>query len=284
MAAIDAGWVALSLQRNIGGKTLRALLDHFGTVPAILAASPADLQQVRGVGPKIAQAITRIDTTATTRAMSRWQAAGVQIIPRDFDAYPANLLDLPDEPPTLFTRGDWESYLVDQAVAVVGTRNPTERSAALALSIGARLAAVEQTVVSGLAQGIDTAAHQGALSLRGGRTVAVLGCGVLTVYPPANRGLANRILQQGALMCECAPDATPNAPRLVSRNRIIAGLVQSLIVVQTSANGGAMYAARAALSLGRTVYAVDSPADGNQTLLTEGAIALAPDLSNWPFT
>lgn len=277
---VDAAWVALSLQRHIGGKTLRALLAEFGTTDAILDADKTALMNVHGVGPRIADAIHAIDLPAVNRALRNWQNEGVRVVPRYEAAYPAMLNALDDEPPSLFVRGCWDTALFDRSAAVVGTRQPSDEGRAIALSLGARLAGNGWTVISGLAEGIDTAAHTGALSLQNGRTAAVLGGGVLNVYPPGNRTLAGRIMDCGALICECDPYATPNAPRLVSRNRIIAGLSQALIVVETSREGGAMYAVRAALQMGRPVYAVDLRASGNRDLIDTGAIAISPDLHN----
>lgn len=277
---VDAAWVALSLQRHIGGKTLRALLAEFGSTDAILAADETALMRVRGVGPRIAAAIRAIDLSAVQRALRSWEHAGVQVISRFDETYPMMLNALDDEPPSLFVRGCGDAALFERSVAVVGTRQPSDEGRAIALSLGAWLAGNGWTVISGLAEGIDTAAHTGALSLQDGRTVAVLGSGVLNIYPPANRTLAGRIMQCGALLCECDPYATPNAPRLVSRNRIIAGLSRALIVVETSREGGAMYAVRAALQMGRPVYVVDLRASGNRDLIDTGAAAISPDLAN----
>jgi len=275
---VDPGWVSLSIQRHIGGKTLKALLAHFGSVQAILQADAAALRRVRGVGPRIAASITHIDPNAIERALADWLARDVRVIPSPCQDFPAPLKQLDDPPPTLFVRGGWSQRWWDSAVAIVGTRQPSPQARTQAMQIGAELAGQGYTVVSGLALGVDSAAHAGALAT--GRTVAVLGNGVLNPYPAENRPLAATIMHQGALICECAPDAEANAPRLVSRNRIISGLVGALIVIETAVDGGAMYAARAALSLGRPVYAVDRPASGNRALIADGAIPLAPDATH----
>ncbi|MDQ7036773.1 MAG: DNA-processing protein DprA [Anaerolineae bacterium] len=147
-------------------------------------------------------------------------------------------------------------------------------------NLGKCLAEQGWAIVSGLAHGIDTAAHEGALRVPDSRTIAVLGSGVLNIYPEKNIALAQHILQQGAIVGENHPDAIPNAPRLVSRNRIISGLCQHVIVVETSINGGAMYAARAATAQGRTLHAVRLAESGNRELLKNQAKYINPDLAN----
>ncbi len=133
-------------------------------------------------------------------------------------------------------------------------------------------------MISGLALGIDGAAHLGALAYPPGITSAVLGSGVLTVYPPQHRTLAQAIQGRGALLSETHPEAQPNAARLVARNRIISGLSEAIIVVQTEIDGGAMHAARRAFDQGRRVYTLASDASGNQALIDLGAVVITPDL------
>lgn len=267
------GWIALSLTGHIGLKTLRALLAHFGTTDAVLGADEAALRQVSGIGPKIAASILALDVAQISRDVERWQAAGVCLLPADDPLFPDRLQALADAPAVLFTRGQ---RLAAPAVAVVGTRQPSAQGAKIAAALGLRLAEQGYAVVSGLALGVDRAAHEGALGA--GQTVAVLGCGVLRVYPPQHEALAGRICQQGALMSEVAPDAGPSSPRLVARNRLISGLSDALIVVETSAEGGAMHAARRAREQGRPLYVLDSPASGNRALLAAGARPFSPHL------
>ncbi len=277
---LDTAWVALSLLRHVGSKTLHALTAHFGSTEAILQASADDLQAVRGVGKKIAEAIAAVDRANIERKIQAWQASGVRIFPADAAEYPQPLHNLDDAPATLFVRGEGFPFPWLPAVAIVGTRNPSPEARTTAFTLGAKLAAQGWFIVSGLALGVDEAAHKGALSASG-LTVAVLGGGVLHVYPRQNVELAQKIMQSGALLGENAPDADASPPRLVSRNRIISGLCQHVIVVETNSNGGAMYAARSALAQGRTLHAVGYPASGNLQLLKEGARYIAPDVSNF---
>jgi DNA processing protein len=274
---LDAAWVALSLADHLGGKKLRALLRHFdGDLNAILSADEKALRQVPGVGPKTAATIRSLRPAALEPQFRAWGEAGIRLTGL-FDAdYPSHLAALEDAPPTLFSLGQWP--LPQRAVAVVGTRQPSRASVEAAHAIGAALAERGIAVVSGLALGIDTAAHNGALAIPGGRTLAVLGSGVLNIYPYANAALAKAVMIYGTLLSEVAPNATPNPSSLVARNRIISGLSTALIVVESSADGGAMHAARRAQEQGRTVYALDNAASGNRALLDGGALAIAPDL------
>jgi DNA processing protein len=270
-------WVALSLTPHLGGKTLRTLLRHYShNLDAILAAESDDLRRVPGIGPRIAAAIRSIDLNVTARQIQRWEQAGVRILTRDDPKYPATLRALDDAPPTLFIRGDWPDWKDRRAFAVVGTRHPTPESREIAGRIGAELAEMGHITISGLASGIDHAAHMAAVAVSGS-AVAVLGSGVLNIYPPSSRELAQAVIKCGALVCEVAPDASVSTPGLVARNRIISGLADGLIVVESGVDGGAMHAARFARIQGRPVYAVDNDASGNRHLIdTAGAILISP--------
>ncbi len=274
-------WVALSLVRHLGGKTLDALLERFGSAGAILDATPAALRQVSGVGAKTAAAIRQIDLMQIEQHLRHWQQQGVQAIPKDHDQYPALLRELADYPPTLFVHGAYHPAAWGETVAIIGTRQPQTTTRGIALSLAARLAGAGYTIVSGLAFGVDAAAHQGALSIRNGQTLAVLGGGVLNPYPLEHHKLAARLRERGCLLSEQAPDASVNAPRLVARNRIISGLCRHVIVIESADNGGAMHAARFAYAQKRHLYALNIPASGNQALLAHGAHAIAPDLSSF---
>lgn len=270
-------WIALSLQRHVGGRTFQALLAHFDEDPAaVLAADAQQLQRVPGVGPKIAQAIQQIRLPALRREMAAWEAAGVRILLSSDPAYPEALRRIHDGPPTLFVLGNWLPALWEQSSAIVGTRNPGAETRRLALQLARNLAEAGQTIISGLALGIDIAAHRGAMAAPGGTTMAVLGSGVLNIYPPEHARIAQEIRWRGTLLSEWHPGISAAAARLVPRNRIISGLSRRLIVVETSVDGGAMYAARAALAQGRPLYTYDLPASGNQALLAQGAQPLRP--------
>ncbi|MDX2162184.1 MAG: DNA-processing protein DprA [bacterium] len=278
-------WLALSLVEHLGGKRMRALLDHFhGDPGAILAASRDQLRRVPGIGTGLADAIRQIDRAQVERDLAAWQRAGVSLLTWEDSAYPVRLKTIPDPPPTLFVRGSGALEKLSAAseklhprrwIAVVGTRQPSAQSAAAAQMIGFETAQRGGIVVSGLALGVDAAAHLGALAAPNGLTLAVLGGGVLNIYPPGNRGLSSAVIQRGGLVSEQPPTADPKPVSLVARNRLISGLCDALVVVETSVTGGAMHAARRAFEQGRRVYALDSAASGNRALIDEfGALAL----------
>lgn len=275
----DPAWVALSLVEHVGAKKLRALAASFdGDLTAALAADARRLQRVPGIGPKIAAAIGAVDLAAVTAEIPRWQAAGITLLTLDDPAYPSALRGVEDAPATLFVSGTWHER---PAVAVVGTRSPTRAALDAARQLGFELAQRGIQVISGLALGIDSGAHLGALAAPDGVTTAVLGSGVLNVYPPGNRALAQAVTLRGALLSEVHPEAQPRPATLVARNRIISGLCAALIVVETAVDGGAMHAARRAGEQGRRVYTLASAASGNQALIAGGAGVITPDLAGF---
>lgn len=280
----DAAWVALSLVRSVGGHTFRALLDHFGSPDDVLKAAPDQLRAVRGIGPVLAAAIGAVDLPRVADDLAAWQDASVRALDWNHPDYPARLRDLVDAPPTVFVRGVWP-VIRRRAVAIVGTRRPTSAAAALARRLSDALARSGVTVISGLAFGIDANAHAAAIDSPAGMTVAVLGSGVLNVYPEQNHALAERVERRGALLCEVRPDAQVNVAALVARNRIISGLCDAVVIVQTDADGGALHAARFAQTQGRKVYAIDDPLGdpvacrGIAVLREVGAVMLPSDVS-----
>ena len=281
MKQVDApsqlGWLALSLSPNIGALTLNNLLEYFDQdLDAVLAAPSYELMRVRGVGAKIASEIGSIDLDRLAQDLAAWRAGGIEILMRGGEHYPQPLKETSDLPLTLFASRVMEPGIWSKAVAIVGTREPSKEARYITLQLAMQLARADRAIVSGLALGIDTAAHAGALSANG-VTVAVLGSGICNVYPEANRPLAQRIREKGALLSETHPHWSANAQRLVSRNRIISGLSRAVIVVESDADGGAMYSARFAGEQGRPVYTFDLPAGGNQRLIAEGARVLRRD-------
>lgn len=276
----SAAWVALSLVRGIGGVTMRALIDRFGSAEGALCASERDLRRVRGVGKKTAQAIQSIDLQEMTEQMRRWRRAGVMILHMDDNAYPARLRTIPDLPPTLFALGALHAPDAPH-VAVVGTRSPSAQARAQAIQAGKQLADAGAVVISGMANGVDGLVQTAALEVPGSYSVGVLGSGVLKPYPPQNAALAHMLRLYGALACEVAPDATVSVPGLVARNRVISGMADAVLIIEASDDGGAMHAARAAYRQGRALYAVENNASGNRALLKNGhAQPVAPNLSN----
>jgi len=249
---VDTAWVALCLVSGVGGKTFKALMSTFGTPEAVLAASDEDLRAISGVGKVLSASIRRVDLKRTATHLTRWVDHGVRALTWDDPDYPAPLRSLDDPPPLLFVRGRWPLDL-SGALAVVGTRTPSRRAHLYAGKIAGELAAQGRIVVSGLAVGIDSAAHNGALDADG-LTIAMLGSGVLNIYPPEGRMLSERVMRSGALLCEVSPDSGVSTPGLIARNRLITGLCEGVMVVQSNSDGGAMHAARFAVAQGRTLY------------------------------
>lgn len=247
--------IGLSLVSGVGANRLRALLAHFDTPSAVFRASRSALERVDGVGPQTAEAIlTFDDRAAVEREMERADQLGADLISPWDDRFPDRLREVYDPPGFLWMRGTLPET-PPPMVTVVGTRRCTDYGRAQAHHFGAELARRGFTVVSGLAYGIDAAAHKGALDA-GGRTIAVLGSGVGNVYPSKHQSLAERIVESGALLSEYALDADPDAPNFPERNRILSGLALGTLVVESYAEGGALITARLALEQNREVFAL----------------------------
>ncbi len=265
----------LSLVSGVGPRSWRALLDHFGSASAVLAAAPSVLREVKGVGPKLAAAIARgpssIDVDAT---LKRCREQQVDILTLDAPGYPPSLAEIYDPPPILYQRGQWRSEDA-MAVAIVGSRHATHYGVTIAEKLAASLARAGLTIISGLARGIDAAAHRGALEA-GGRTIAVLGSGVLNIFPPEHEKLAEEVSQAGAVMSEAHVDGEPLAAMFPQRNRLISGMSLGIIVVEAAERSGALITARHAMEQGREVFAVPGRIDsrasrGCHRLIRDGA-------------
>ena len=268
--------VRLAGAAGVGPRLRLALLAHFGSAEAVLAASAEDLALVSGVGPKIAASI--VESTADDRSADAVLALchdrGVRLVLQGSAEYPALLGQIDDPPGLLFVRGGFQPCDA-MAIAIVGSRHATTYGRKVAWQLAGGLARAGYTIVSGLARGIDAAAHRGALDA-GGRTIAVLGSGVLAVYPPEHDDLATEIVGRGAVVSEVPPLAEPSRGAFPQRNRIVSGLSLGTIVVQGAENSGAMITARLAGEQGREVFAVPGPIDcrmsrGCHRLIRDGA-------------
>lgn len=258
-------WIALSLVPGIGGITFRELLRHFETADQVLEAHRDELIAVRGVGKKIAASICAIDLPSLERRILSWQKKEVTCLTWQDSHYPQTLMDCQDAPPTLFVKGTLPP-LHHPHTAIVGTRQPSQHAHTATCRVAEELARQGHVIISGLALGIDTLALQSAVCHH--PTIAVLGSGILKPYPYQNQNLAQRIVEGGALVCEVAPDERVSIQGLVARNRIIAGLSHTTLIVETELDGGAMYAARAAIHYGRVLQAFPfEHASGNVSLL-----------------
>lgn len=269
-------WVALAATGRIGGRTITRLLAHFGSLEAAFDADRAALMQVPGIGPRLAGIIHEIDLPAVAQRSAAWQQAGLTILTWEDAGYPANLLTVPDAPPVLFVRGALHEKDT-RAVAMVGTRQPHAASAQLAERLARELSARGWSIVSGLALGIDAAAHRGALAA-GGRTIGVLGSGVDTVYPRSHRALGDTVAAHGALCAEVPPGTAVSRPALIARNRITSGLSRAVIVVQSAADSGSANTARRAAEQGRAVFAVTGGEADANPLVAQGAVPLPAEI------
>ena len=273
------GWVALCLVPRVGGRTLSALLDIFGSPRSIFEASESELLSVSRIGPRTVNAIREINLDSVEQQIRAWMAQDVELLSWQDERYPEPFHLLHDRPPLLFARGDLQQNW-QRSVAIVGTREPDSESVTLAENLGRELAARGWLIVSGLARGIDTAAHQGALLA--GQSVAMVGCGVDNIFPVQNRKLAEHILRAGAIYAEVPPGTPPTAGTLMARNRLISGLSRAVIVVQAGFTSGSMEAARRARQQQRHVFTIDNPTyNGNQALIRMEAVPLAPDFHDW---
>ncbi|HLT47377.1 MAG TPA: DNA-processing protein DprA [Rubricoccaceae bacterium] len=252
--------VALSLVPGVGPGRLRALLARFGTAAAVRRASPRQLAATDGVGRQTAEAVSAFrDEAEVERQFRRAAEVGAHLVTLHDPRYPALLKRIYDPPPLLWVRGRLTEE-DEAAVAVVGTRKATAYGKRAAEHFADGLARRGLTVVSGLAYGIDAAAHRAALEA-GGRTVAVLGSGVDRIYPSRHAGLVRQILEAdaGAVVSEFPLGAEPDAGNFPRRNRIIAGLALGTLVVEMRDTGGALITAMMALEQNREVWAVPAP-------------------------
>jgi DNA processing protein len=260
---------------NIGPITLNRLLGEFGGDPRdILSADKRRLESVRGVGPETSAALLNWRTHFDlAREEERLEKAGATFITTRDEGYPKLLKEINDPPIGLYRKG---GFLFGQpCIAVVGSRRTTLYGQSVAKKLGADLARLGFCVVSGLARGIDTAAHEGALSV-GGKTAAVLGCGIDIVYPPENLDLYRRITQTGAVLSEFPFGRKADKQSFPMRNRVVAGMCEATVVVESDVSGGAMITARFAGEQGRLIYAVpgriDQPSSaGCHQLIRDGA-------------
>lgn len=263
---------------NIGPITLNRLLEKFGSDPReILLSDKRRLESVRGVGPETSAALLNWRTHFDlAREEDRLAKAGAAFITTRDAGYPKLLREINDPPIGLYRKGD---YLFEQpCMAVVGSRRTTLYGQSVAKKLGAQLAQLGFCVVSGLARGIDTAAHEGALSV-GGKTVAVLGCGLDIVYPPENLDLYRRIAETGAVLSEFPFGRKADRQTFPMRNRVVSGISEGVIVVESDVSGGAMITARFAGEQGRLIFAVPGRIDqatshGCHQLIRDGATLL----------
>lgn len=268
-----AGWLVLYRTPGIGTRGLHKLLQRFASPAAILAADREQLHEL-GLANATVNYLKQPDWQAVDADLIWLNQPGNRLIRITDAAYPPLLADIPDPPPLLFVHGDAD-YLLQPQLAVVGSRNPSRDGTALAEDFAAFLGDCGLTICSGLAAGIDAAAHRGALRAAAG-TVAVTGTGLDRVYPARHRDLAHQIAANGALVSEFPPGTPPLAANFPRRNRIISGLSLGTLVVEAALQSGSLITARLALEQGREVFAmpgsIHNPlARGCHALIRQGA-------------
>jgi DNA processing protein len=268
-----SSWLRLISVRGLGNRTLLKLLKAFGSPERVLEASRATLSHA--IGETLAAAIaTPADDSSIERTLEWAAHPGHAIITLGDPHYPALLLTIPDPPVLLYLVGN-VSLLSRPALAIVGSRNPSAQGIDNARAFARALVKADLTIVSGLALGIDAAAHEGALN-NAGSTIAVLGCGINVVYPKTNRTLFERIAAEGLLLSEYGLDVPALPAHFPSRNRIISGLARGCLVIEASLSSGSLITARVAVEQGREVFAIPgsihSPlSKGCHALIKQGA-------------
>lgn len=269
-------WLCLSLIPGLGPAGAARLLDRFGSPGRVLGAGPKELAAVDGIRPSQLEGFGRLAEwrELAARQITAMQKLGGEILAQADVRYPGRLREIPDPPLVLYALGD-VSLLESHCVAMVGSRSATTYGRRAAWLLAESLTTYGVTVVSGMALGIDSEAHHGALKSEG-RTIAVLGSGLDVVYPSQNRQLYDHLRNKGLLLSEYPLGTKPDGFRFPARNRIIAGLSQGVVVVEAARKSGSLITAQMALDFGREIFAVPGQIDslkseGAHWLLREGA-------------
>lgn len=280
LSAATRDWLCLSLLPGLGPAGAARLVDHFGDVRRVLKASSAERMAVPGVRASQLAGFDRLEECRrqADRELAGISSLGGTILTREAPGYPGMLREIPDPPVVLYALGDI-SLLESRCVAMVGSRSATAYGRRAAGSLAESLAAHGVTVVSGMALGIDSEAHGGALKAHGA-TIAVLGCGIDVVYPRQNQPLYRQISTSGLLLSEYPLGTQPEGFRFPARNRIIAGMSLGVVVVEATRKSGSLITAQLALDFGREVFAVPGQIDsfkseGTHWLLRQGAQLVA---------
>ena len=270
-------WIGFNLIKGIGAVRMQALIQYFGDLEAAWNAPPAQLAEARLGKILIERVVQARDGVDLDKLWERIEKQGIKILTWQDASYPDRLKEIDQPPPVLYVRGD---YLPDDlfAVAIVGTRRVTPYGRQITEELSAFLAANGITVISGLARGVDAIAHQSTLKA-GGRSIGVLGSGVDKIYPPEHRGLAEQMMERGAIISDYAPGTPPDASNFPPRNRIISGLSLAVVVIEAGETSGALITAEFAAEQGREVFAVPGSilapqSKGTNKLIQQGALPL----------
>lgn len=275
-------WFALASVDGVGPMRIKRLLNRFGTIEAIFDAELSEIARMPLFNPLLATRIlkARIRVAEFRRHIKWFKSRGIDILCVEEESYPSQLKEIPNAPPILCKKGNL-SEVSEKAVAIVGATDPTQSGILTTLELSRRLAQAGLMIVSGLAKGIDTSAHLGALSANG-TTIGVVGTDLLSIYPSENRELADRICENGTLFSEHAFTTQPTPANLILRNRLISGLAIVTIVIESKENGGAIRTAQFALEQGRLVFACNWKghsrlSEGPRKLIQQGAYPISPD-------
>jgi DNA processing protein len=267
-------WVGFNLVKGIGAVRLQALCVHFGELETAWNA-PIEALHAAGLSIKLSERLAQVRSDVDLdKYLSKIDSMGIKILTWEDDLYPKRLKEIDQPPPILYIRGEVATE-DSWAVAVVGTRRATAYGRQVTEELASFLAANGITVVSGFARGVDAIAHQSALKA-GGRTIAVLGCGVDRIYPPEHSQLAEKVIANGALISDYAPGTPPDATNFPPRNRIISGMSMATVVVEAGETSGALITAQFAIDQGREVFAVPGnimalQSKGTNKLIAQGA-------------
>lgn len=262
----------LHLTKGLGRARLLRLLRAFDSTEEILRSDPRDWLRRADISPHFAAAVPAADAPELLQALRVLEAGAIKLLIYGEPGYPLQLNSIPDPPALLYLRGELPQ---STALAIVGARRASTSGLRLTRELARESAAAGLTIISGLARGVDTAAHLGALDA-GSSTIAVLGCGIDQIYPPENRDLFDQIPVAGAILSEYVPGTPPLAGHFPGRNRLISGLSAGVLVVEAAEGSGSLITADFALDQGREVFAVPgnplSPTcSGTNQLLKDGA-------------
>ena len=265
--------ILLNTIESFGYKRLEALLRAFGDTSGILKAGRFELLAVDGIDKVLAEKIAGLDRNKAIKEISLAEKAGVKITSVFDEAYPENLKNIYSPPVILYVKGEIRPEDVD-AVAVVGSRRPSYYGLSACERLSEELASRGITVISGLARGIDTAAHRGAV--KSGRTIAVLGNGLNGIYPRENKALADKISENGAVISEFPMEVQPNRRNFPKRNRVISGLSLGVLVVEAAEKSGSLITANLALNENKEIFAIPGQigsvtSAGSNDLIKQGA-------------
>ncbi len=269
-------WLGLGQVKGVGNVTYKTLIDEFHDPETVFEAPLKRLEEIPGIGKKTAANIKNFkEWDWVEKEIGLIEKQDIVFLTLRHSDFPKALLSIPDPPPYLYVKGTI-CKKDENAIAVVGTRVPTQYGISAAESISRELACSGITIVSGMARGIDAAAHRGALAAANGRTIAVLGSGIDVIYPSDNKKLYEQIISNGAVVSEFPIGTAPLAENFPQRNRIISGLVKGVLVVEASEKSGSLITAGLSLDYGRDVFALPGnitsfKSKGTNKLIKQGA-------------